>query len=46
MCKRKEKNPTNEAPQQAVAGAWSNRWRFLGLAIATALLITALQQLA
>ena len=46
MCKRKGKEPVNEAPKQAVAGTWSNRWRIQGLAIATALLITAFRRLA
>ncbi len=46
MCKRKEKESINEAPKQAIAGKWSNNWRILALAIATALLITAFQQLA
>lgn len=46
MCKRKEKESINEAPKQATAVTWSNRWRILGLVIATALLITAFRRLA
>ena len=41
MCKRKERASANEAPKQASAESWSNRWRILGLTIVTALLFTA-----
>ena len=46
MCKRKAGESDNEAPKQASAATWSNRWRILGLALVTALLFTAFQQLA